>query len=240
MPRPLLNAALGVAMALCSARALAGEAGEGGTFGFIAGGGQGGDLLGDKNNYYYAYLGGYYETRKLAGPLSWRFGALALNYSGIWFQGLQPGQESLILHLLEARLITGPSLNVSLPGEWWLWSGLEVGLDFENETSGRPQPVLQNELMFGRGFFSSYLKIDLLVTPDAGLEMRYLQWQISFRLLQWLAFGPELRFQTAAPSVGLMVQVGDDRPRQYWNVTAGGTFDEKVGGQWHLDLWWAF
>jgi len=37
-----------------------------------------------------------------------------------------------------------------------------------------------------------------------------------------------------------MAQVGDDRPRQRWNVTAGCTFDEKLGAQWHLDLWVAF
>jgi hypothetical protein len=40
--------------------------------------------------------------------------------------------------------------------------------------------------------------------------------------------------------VGLIAQVGEDRPQQHWNATAGCTFDGKLGGQWHLDLWFAF
>jgi len=241
MPKPLLNAALGLALALCSAQALALE-GNAGTLGFVAGGGQGGDLLGDKSNYYYAYLGTYYETTKLAGPMSWRFGALALDFQGIWFlQSVQSGQaiDPQILHLMEISLMAGPSFNVGLPGEWWLWDGPQLGLGFENAGRGRPQLVLQNELMFGRGFFSTYWKIDLRVKPDGALDMRYLAGQVFFRVRQWLAFGPELRFQTSQPSAGLMAQVGDDRPRQYWNLTAGCTFDGTVGAQWHLDLWFA-
>ena len=65
MPKPLLNAALGVTLALCSPQALAGES-PASTLGFIAGGGQGGDAIRDKSNYYYVYLGAYYETPKFA------------------------------------------------------------------------------------------------------------------------------------------------------------------------------
>lgn len=233
MPKPLLNAALGVAMALCSSQALAGE----GTFGVITGGGEGGDYsVEDQSSYYYIYLGAYYETPKFAGPLSWRFGALGLDYSGLWIQPI-PAVRGYAAQIL--RLMTGPSFNVDLPGEWWLWDGLQAGLDFENTGSGRLPLAIQNELMFGWGFFSSYWKLDLRVHLDGGFEMRYLAGQIFFRLIQWLSLGPELRFQTSVPSVGLMAQVGDNRPRQRWNVTAGGTFDQKVGAQWHLDLWFS-
>src|SRR4051812_15892594 len=134
MPKPLLTAALSVAMALCSPQALAGEGNES-KLGFIAGGGQGGDGLGDKSTYYYVYLGSYYETAKLTGPMSWRFGTLVLDYSGLWSQPLQSNRkyEAQIL-----RLTTGPSFNVNLPGEWWLWDGLQAGLDFENARPGLP------------------------------------------------------------------------------------------------------
>jgi hypothetical protein len=236
MPKPLLSAALGVAMALCSQQALAGE-GNAETLGFIAGGGRGGDSAAGKSNYYYAYLGAYYETAKLAGPLSWRFGTLVLDYSGLWQQSLQPGRQYAAQLL---RLMAGPSLNVNLPGEGWLWDGLQVGLDFENGGSVRPPLALQNELMFGWGVFSTYWKLDYRLNPDGNLEMRYLAGQVFFRLVPWMAFGPELRFQTSQPSVGLMAQVGENRVRQRWNVTAGCTFDQELGGQWHLDLWFAF
>jgi hypothetical protein len=94
--------------------------------------------------------------------------------------------------------------------------------------------------MFGLGFFSSYWNILVRLTPDAGYQVSYLLWQLFFRLAPWFAFGPELRRQTSAPSIGLMLRIGENRSEPRWTATVGSTFDEKLGGQWHLDLWFAF
>lgn len=228
--------ALGVAMALCSVQALAGE-GNPGTFGVITGGGEGGDNVGDKTRYYYIYLGAYYEPPRSGGPWSWRLSGMALGHGGAWYI---PGYTGEQYQGQAWRLMGGPSLFVILPQEWWFWDGLQAGLDWEDRDPTDVLPlILQNELMIGRGFASTYWNINIRPAPGGGFRVSYLVGQLFLRLAPWLAFGPELRFVTTAPSIGVMARIGENLSEPRWCVTGGGAFDERVGAQWHLDLWFA-
>jgi len=233
MPRQFVSAVLGAVMISCSMQALAAES-PAGKAGFLAGGGQGGSTA--ASNYQYVYLGSYYETPKFVGPFSWHLTFIFLETAGIWYRSATP--DRIDTHTW--RLMTGPSLQLSFNNGWWLWDSLQAGVDWDREAGFFPQLVVQNNLMFGLGFFSTHWSANVRLAKDGGYQLMYATGQVLFSLVPWLAIGPEIKYQEYEPSWGGQIRVGENHPEQHWNMTGGYSYDGLVGGQWHLDLWFGF
>src|SRR6185436_16617581 len=104
-----------------------------------------------------------YDTPRFAGPLSWRFTAMALSYAGTWYE---PGFAGEDFHAWDWRLMVGPSFGVIFPNGWWFWDQVQAGPDWEDKGSGLPLLMLHDELMLGFGFFTSYWNVDVRLTRE--------------------------------------------------------------------------
>jgi hypothetical protein len=235
MPRHFVIAVLGTVMISHPMQALAAES-TAFKVGFLAGGGQGGSRLQPASNYQYFYLGSYCDTPKLIGPFSWRLVVLFLDVAGTWYRTTTPDQ----INTQTWRMMTGPSLQLSFSNGWWLWDSLQAGVDWDREAGFFPQLVVQNNLMFGLGFFSSHWSANVRLPKDGGYQLMYATGQVFFSLAPWFAVGPEVKYQEYEPSWGGGIRIGENQPEQHWNVTGGYTYDGLVGSQWHADLWFGF
>jgi hypothetical protein len=224
-----------------------------GHLGFMAGGGSGGFGSKEVNNSSNIYLGSYYETDKLAGPMAWRFTANYFNYTEKVEEDYSSSVAGHTINVNTYRFLTGPSFQADLDNGWWIWDCFQVGTDWEDSKGFSPPLVLQNELMFGSGFFYNFLIVNTRITDDKAYQSVYAADQMMFRLTKWLAIGPEAKYQwfrqwddngdssfVYEPSFGGLIRLGDNRLDQRWNFSVGYTQGDFMGGSWHADFWVKF
>ena len=221
-----------------------------GTMGFVSGGGVGGQGTDEVNDFQFIYIGGYFnpminETVGIRGTIMY-FGNFEEGEE--WFSSSTSGLSSAVETY---RAMIGITVQGEQDG-WWAWNALQVGGDYQIGEGFLPVTVIQDELMFGSGWFYNFLVASARV-GDEDYESYYLRDQAYIRLTNWLAIGPQLQYvwfyqpdddgenhMVYEPAFGGQIRFTEYTEDPRYSLTIGGTNGDYVGTSWHADVWVRF
>lgn len=223
-----------------------------GMMGVVAGGGVGGQGTDEVNDYQFIYLGAYFnpminETVGIRGTMMY-FGNFEEGEE--WFSSSTSGLSTAVETY---RAVLGFTLQGEQNG-WWAWNYLAAGVDYQIGEGFLPVTVLQEELMFGSGWFYNFLCFSARI-GDEDYESYYLRDQAYARLTNWLAIGPQVQYvwfyqpdpdnptenqMVYEPAWGGQVRFTENAEDPRYSLTIGGTNGDYVGTTWHADVWIRF